>query len=88
MNFFKFWVKTFDIFQKLIFFLISSQNLRTFFLILFFFQRMLGYVFNDLDEGLEKPHILDWWGYGCWCMAHGENQDLALKGDPKDEVDS
>ncbi|CBY06863.1 unnamed protein product [Oikopleura dioica] len=51
-------------------------------------KRMLGYVFSDLDEGLEKPHILDWWGYGCWCMAHGENHDLALKGDPKDEVDS
>ncbi|CAG5103024.1 Oidioi.mRNA.OKI2018_I69.chr1.g577.t1.cds [Oikopleura dioica] len=51
-------------------------------------KRMVGFIFNDLEEGIEKPHVLDWWGYGCWCLAHGENYDLAMRGMPMDEVDS
>ena len=34
-----------------------------------------------------KLDVKYFWGYGCWCIARTENTNLALRGEPKDEID-
>lgn len=31
-----------------------------------------------------KLDVKYFWGYGCWCIAH---TNLAMRGEPKDEID-
>ena len=34
-----------------------------------------------------KRDFKDLLGYGCWCIAHGENPLLAKRGLPADDID-
>ena len=36
----------------------------------------------------EVPPMTDFFGYGCWCVAHGENPLLAKRGLPADDIDA
>ena len=48
---------------------------------------MIDYLFQNKNM-TEIPSLTEWWGYGCWCIAHGENPLLAKRGLPADNVDS
>ena len=39
------------------------------------------------EEKNIKRELKDFWGYGCWCIARTENTNLAMRGEPKDEID-
>ena len=39
------------------------------------------------EEKNIKLDVKYFWGYGCWCIAHTENTNLAMRGEPKDEID-
>jgi len=50
-------------------------------------KKMIDYLFQNKNM-TEVPSLTEWWGYGCWCIAHGENPLLAKRGLPADNVDS
>ena len=49
-------------------------------------KKMVDYLFQNRNT--TSPSLTKWWGYGCWCIAHGENPLLAKRGLPADPVDS
>jgi len=49
-------------------------------------KKMVDYLFQN--KNTTSPPLTEWWGYGCWCIAHGENPLLAKRGLPADEIDS
>lgn len=49
-------------------------------------KKMMDYMFQNLED--VAPPLDNFFGYGCWCIAHGENPLLAKRGLPADDVDS
>lgn len=49
-------------------------------------KKMVDYLFQNRNT--TSPSLTQWWGYGCWCIAHGENPMLAKRGLPADPIDS
>lgn len=49
--------------------------------------KMVSWLWGNKDNQ-ETPSMTKWWGYGCWCIAHGENPTLATRGLPEDSVDA
>lgn len=49
-------------------------------------KKMVDYLFQN--KNTTSPPLTEWWGYGCWCIAHGENPLLAKRGLPADPIDS
>jgi hypothetical protein len=50
-------------------------------------KKMVDYLFQNRNLTTPLP-LTQWWGYGCWCIAHGENPLLAKRGLPADTIDS
>jgi hypothetical protein len=40
------------------------------------------------SHNVTEHSITDFWGYGCWCIAHGEDPRLAKRGLPADDIDA
>jgi len=49
-------------------------------------KKMMDFVFQNVDG--DSPPMDNFFGYGCWCIAHGENPLLAKRGLPADDIDS
>lgn len=49
-------------------------------------KKMVDFLFQN--KNTTSPPLTEWWGYGCWCIAHGENPLLAKRGLPADQIDS
>jgi hypothetical protein len=49
-------------------------------------KKMMDYMFQNVNT--TSPAMEQFFGYGCWCVAHGENPLLAKRGLPADEIDS
>jgi len=49
-------------------------------------KKMMDYMFQNVNG--TSPAMEQFFGYGCWCVAHGENPLLAKRGLPADPIDS
>lgn len=49
-------------------------------------KKMMDYMFQNVAD--VPPPMDNFFGYGCWCIAHGENPLLAKRGLPADPIDS
>ena len=49
-------------------------------------KKMMDYMFQNIAD--VPPPLDNFFGYGCWCVAHGENPLLAKRGLPADKIDS
>merc|ERR1711892_681650 len=47
-------------------------------------KKMMDYMFQNTAD--VPPPMDNFFGYGCWCIAHGENPLLAKRGLPADPV--
>ena len=45
----------------------------------------MDYMFQNING--TAPAMEQFFGYGCWCVAHGENPLLAKRGLPSDQID-
>lgn len=45
----------------------------------------MDYMFQNVNG--TSPAMEQFFGYGCWCVAHGENPLLAKRGLPADPID-